>query len=615
MGAIRTTANAAFRDFVTDGVPASGVHEPVKSEARATFGAVEDAVDTATAIANSAAAGRTALAAVRVRSTANVDISTALENGDTLNGVTLATGDRVFLGSQSTASQNGIYVVVASGAASRATDADTAAELARCEFTVLAGTVGAGETWHLPLASSAITVGTTALNFVQTGVEISYASEINARLDLLPEVFTAAATDDYAKTVFREISIEYGEPGHVYYLNYRTHFDGATYKIWLQLENATRNQTVAVLERQGASAAAVKAKFEDGYAYLTLVSLGNPLPTPAYDDYVGTAALVKMDLDAIDWTKSQTAYTAATQTAIRPENVHSWSEMLADWMGGARPKVVLTVGATGCDFTTVRGAVESLHDPDLAGSIVSSSWPISNLVSWSRQVMIHVVDASYTENLAGLILPHFVIIRGQGKGNTVLTATGTAGPDLPRVFEANHSCRFECMTIRQNGAGYAVHHDILNSLTKRAINNPRVQLYRIWQFYFDVRVEAATGNAAPMLGVGLSNGHWLYCEATDFIREGTGTTEMVYVHNSPDNTEPGVLWFKNCRSNDASITSSNGFLILGTTYAQTTSKHTVMIENTVAGNVGRTNTSGGAEAFVRQGLWTGITNASQLNPS
>jgi hypothetical protein len=95
-------------------------------------------------------------------------IATALENGDTLNGLTLSTGDRVFLVAQTAPAENGIYVVVASGAASRATDADTAAELARCEFLVLAGTVGAGDTWHLPLESSAITVGTTALNFVQT---------------------------------------------------------------------------------------------------------------------------------------------------------------------------------------------------------------------------------------------------------------------------------------------------------------------------------------------------------------------------------------------------------------------------------------------------------------
>jgi hypothetical protein len=55
----------------------------------------------------------------RVASTANVVISSALENGDVLDGVTLATGNRVLLKNQTTTSENGIYIVVATGSASR----------------------------------------------------------------------------------------------------------------------------------------------------------------------------------------------------------------------------------------------------------------------------------------------------------------------------------------------------------------------------------------------------------------------------------------------------------------------------------------------------------------
>ena len=55
----------------------------------------------------------------RVATTANVDLSTAVDNGKTLNGVTLATGDVIFAWQQSTGSQNGAYVVAASGAATR----------------------------------------------------------------------------------------------------------------------------------------------------------------------------------------------------------------------------------------------------------------------------------------------------------------------------------------------------------------------------------------------------------------------------------------------------------------------------------------------------------------
>ena len=62
---------------------------------------------------------------VRVASTANAVIASALENGDAIDGVTLATGDRVLLKNQSTGSENGIYVVQASGAAVRASDFQT----------------------------------------------------------------------------------------------------------------------------------------------------------------------------------------------------------------------------------------------------------------------------------------------------------------------------------------------------------------------------------------------------------------------------------------------------------------------------------------------------------
>ncbi len=83
---------------------------------------------------------------VRVASTANVILASGLENGDTIDGVTLATNDRVLLKNQTDASENGIYVAVASGTASRSTDADTAAELTGGTFTfVEEGTVNADQ--------------------------------------------------------------------------------------------------------------------------------------------------------------------------------------------------------------------------------------------------------------------------------------------------------------------------------------------------------------------------------------------------------------------------------------------------------------------------------------
>ena len=80
---------------------------------------------------------------VRVASTANIAIASALTNGSTIDGVTVATGNRVLLKDQSDASENGIYAVVASGAASRTVDANTSAIVTSGMYTYVSeGTAG-----------------------------------------------------------------------------------------------------------------------------------------------------------------------------------------------------------------------------------------------------------------------------------------------------------------------------------------------------------------------------------------------------------------------------------------------------------------------------------------
>jgi hypothetical protein len=104
---------------------------------------------------------------VRVATTAAITLATGLENGDTLDGVTLATGDRVLVKNQVDATENGIYVVAASGAPSRSTDADTAAEIT-ASFAVFVeeGTVNTDSGWTLT-NNGAVTVGTSELSFTQ----------------------------------------------------------------------------------------------------------------------------------------------------------------------------------------------------------------------------------------------------------------------------------------------------------------------------------------------------------------------------------------------------------------------------------------------------------------
>ena len=132
------------------------------------LGTPTDATDAATkAYVDSAAQGIDWKASVRAATTAAVTLASDLENGDTLDGVTLATGNRILVKNQATGSENGIYVVASSGAPTRSTDADVAAELTS-NFAVFVeeGTVNADQGYVLT-NDGAITIGTTALTFTQ----------------------------------------------------------------------------------------------------------------------------------------------------------------------------------------------------------------------------------------------------------------------------------------------------------------------------------------------------------------------------------------------------------------------------------------------------------------
>lgn len=127
----------------------------------------DDAHAATKAYVDAARSGLDVKASVRVASVAPVAIASALEAGDLIDGITLVAGDRVLLKDQSTASENGIYVAVASGAASRATDADTSAEVTTGMFTFVSeGTVNADNGFVLT-TNDTITLGTTGLTFVQ----------------------------------------------------------------------------------------------------------------------------------------------------------------------------------------------------------------------------------------------------------------------------------------------------------------------------------------------------------------------------------------------------------------------------------------------------------------
>ena len=99
--------------------------------------------------------------------TANGTLSSAFANGQSIDGVTLQTGDRILIKNQSTASQNGIYNVNASGAPSRTTDMGTGSNAAGAFVFVEEGTINAENGFTCTSDTGSAVVGTNNLTFAQ----------------------------------------------------------------------------------------------------------------------------------------------------------------------------------------------------------------------------------------------------------------------------------------------------------------------------------------------------------------------------------------------------------------------------------------------------------------
>lgn len=97
--------------------------------------------------------------AVRVATTANITLS----GTQTIDGIAVVAGDRVLVKDQTTTSQNGIYVVAA-GAWTRPTDADTASKMAGAFVNVDEGTANGGKLFDNDFKSTD-TLGTTAMTW------------------------------------------------------------------------------------------------------------------------------------------------------------------------------------------------------------------------------------------------------------------------------------------------------------------------------------------------------------------------------------------------------------------------------------------------------------------
>ena len=128
----------------------------------------------------------------RVATQSNLNLASP---GATIDGITMASQDRILVRSQSTASENGIYVWNgAAVAATRSLDASTFAELEQAVTTVEEGT-SAATTYRQDQING--TIDSSTISWVTFGTAAPAASESTAGIaELATQAETDAGTDD-----------------------------------------------------------------------------------------------------------------------------------------------------------------------------------------------------------------------------------------------------------------------------------------------------------------------------------------------------------------------------------------------------------------------------------
>ena len=150
-----TIATQNANNVSISGGSVTGLGDPSSTSDAATKNYVDQAV-----------AGLRTRIIAEAATTANVNLTNGLEAGDSIDGVTLVAGDRVLVKDQTDATENGLYLAVSSGAASRDPQFDTIAELSGQMIVVNQGTANDNKIFLCTTDSDAV-IGSSNITYTQ----------------------------------------------------------------------------------------------------------------------------------------------------------------------------------------------------------------------------------------------------------------------------------------------------------------------------------------------------------------------------------------------------------------------------------------------------------------
>lgn len=353
---------------------------------------------------------------VVVATTAAGTLATAFAAGQTVDGVVLVAGWRILLKNQAAGAENGIYIVAATGAPSRASDADTGAKLVSAAVPVQQGTANADKQFNC--TNDAITLGSTAIVFVS-------ASTAGALL-------AANNLSDVASAATSRTNLGLGTAA----VQAATAFDAAGAAAAAQ--SASQPVDAELTAIAGLTSAADRAPYFTGLgaaALAVLTAAGRSLiagaDIAAQKTTLGLATLASTPTAAniTDATAVGRSMLTAADQAAQTLLIAPATTVLAGLLAAAdkvklNALVALATSGSATDLTA--GTVPAARMPAITGDITTTAGGVASTLSANAVVTATIADAAVTLAKLANEAQATVIGRASGAGTGVPVALTSA---------------------------------------------------------------------------------------------------------------------------------------------------------------------------------------------
>jgi hypothetical protein len=427
---------------------------------------------------------------VKVATTVTGTLASSFENGDTVDGISLVTGDRILIKDQASGTENGIYIVNASGAPTRATDADSETELVSASVFVEQGTANADKAFVC--TNDAITLGVTNINFVAF---LTVLGALIASNDLSDLTNVSTARTNLGGTTVGQNIFTGADPSAVRYIRinadntitFRSASEiitdlGLTTDGWVTDSNTWtfKNRTQAYTNDPAAGQSItlnmintadflvgsdVTVSSSAGSEHTTILSVVANTSITVNQlilNHTTTSRLVTL-LDVFEINADVTAdikkgtYLKFTQTTVKYGIVQSST------FGSGVTKIVMIHNT---DYALVNAAISSTYYSNI---VYPSGWPIffnydPEPLGWSTYP---VTDISYKYYTVGAVMTVIISQSSDGGVSNATTLTFSAPVTITNVVGVAHSTTVDNSSILTTAARTVVTAISSRSLTSR----------------------------------------------------------------------------------------------------------------------------------------------------